>query len=420
MGGVWSSSDSGAYDPPEVHLTDVENASVSEHNRKITVCLMSRVDEHGKLVLVMNPKLANANPFHELLSDISEHTDDRLVIRYVELIHTHSDHVLEEFHFEIRNPFDPVDTDTQEVRDKVDEAWAPNDPKNGWREALNKANEVPSSSSSPKDKQEVDKLDEAVERLASIGEGRKAPLPPPSDPRDSPPPVREDVLPVSQWTLHRNIVERTNVMCIGPIEPGTRCKRVPVYKASISAHTVKWFAGQEHHIMNNRSQIIGDVDTRDMRRSPVRITQWVIYARDHSLLSFIREFAQELEVTEDDYSFVKDDRTRLDEKFVKVKLDLIQRAQNMIKEVVFAQIYYTKLSQCRLVHVPPSSDADQKNVIDRMARNWDLTAEQDWERGAYRPTIVLTFEVSYYVVSGVKQSAAAIHKEVTKIKTKRK
>lgn len=409
MGGVWSSGDSGAYDPPEVHLTDVENASVSEHTRKITVCLMSRVDEHGKLVLVMNPKLGNANPFHDLLRDISEHTDDRLVIRYVDVIHTHSDHVLEEFSFEIRNPFDPVDTDTQEVRDRVDEAWAPNDPKDGWREALKKSN-VPA-----KDKEEEDehtKLDEAVERLANLSEGKPPPPPPP-------PPVPEE--PVSQWTLHRNIVERTNVMRIGPVEPGTRSKRVPVYKASISAHTVKWFAGQEHHIMNNQSQLIRDVDSRDMRRSPVRITQWVIYARDHSLLSFIREFARELEVTEDDYSFVKDDRTRLDEKFVKVKLDLIQRAQQMIKEVVFAQIYYTKLSQCRLVHVPPSSDADQKNVLDRMTRNWDLSRTgEDWERGAYRPTIVLTFEVSYYVVSGVKQSAAAIHKEVTKIKTGKK
>lgn len=413
MGGVWSSDDSGAYDPPEVHLTDVQNASVSEHTRKITVCLTSRVDEHGKLVLVMNPKLKEGNPFHELLSDISEHTDDRLIIRYVELVHTHSDHVLEAFHFEIRDPFDPVDSDTQEVRNRVDEAWAPNDPKSGWREAMNKPTDA-------KDKEEKDantKLDEAVERLESISDGKPL-LPPPSD---SPPPSPTNDNKMSQWTLHRNNVERTNVIRIGPIEPGTRCKRVPVYKASISAHTVKWFAGQEHHIMNNRSQIIGDVDSRDMRRSPVQITQWVIYAREHSLLSFIREFSRELEVTEDDYSFVKDDRTQLDQKFVKVKLDLIQRAQNMIKEVVFAQIYYTTLSRCRLVHVPPSSEADQKNILERMASNWDLgDSGKDWERGAYRPTIVLTFEVAYYVVSGVKQSAAAIHKEVTKIKTKRK
>jgi hypothetical protein len=363
------------------------------------------------------------------LKDLSSVAGNKLIIRYVDMIHSHSDHLREAFEFEIRDPFDP-DAATDEVRKRIDSVWAPNNPKSKW-----KGEHQPTGALTPDHQQQQQEpdVDAAVDRLLgperdNDGLGLPAAAPPRRPPpRVVSPPADPETVEYGDdgdesWDLSwgmrvfRNVAERRNVIRLGLIEPGTFVKRVYLYKASISPHIVKWFAGQEHHVMNNGDQIIRDVNAREVRRSPVQVTEWAIYERNHSLLAFIREFAEQLNVTGDDFSYVQDNRSQFDTKFVKIRLSLIQRAQKMIKEVVYAQIYYTTLRSCHLVHVPPRDDNISAFIAARMLCDWG----EDWEQRPYKPSIVLTFEVGYYVVvSGDKNAAAAaIRKDVTKIKSK--
>ena len=89
----------------------------------------------------------------------------------------------------------------------------------------------------------------------------------------------------------------------------------------------------------------------------------------------------------------------------------------MILVVVYAQMYYTTLRDCKLVRLV--EEEQEFALVQKLAKQWGLKVDpaskrvSDWAHGAYRPAIVVTLHVTYFVVTGVESSAASLHKKKT-------
>ena len=92
----------------------------------------------------------------------------------------------------------------------------------------------------------------------------------------------------------------------------------------------------------------------------------------------------------------------------------------MILYVVYAQMYYTTLRDCTFERlVDESTDISEHALVLKIASQWKLNVDkttkavEDWPRGAYRPQVVITLHVEYFVVKKNSASAASIYKNRT-------
>jgi len=448
MGGNWSGSNR-----EEIIVFEVQNDALQEHTVIITVILQPKIVDGTRLSFMASPKLKNQsaagggggsnsyNILGAIRDEINVKDGEKIIIRSIVRTLVHND-LPDEALFEISNIFD-VDDDTEADRRKIDEAIqmdtketlidvvrpAPPKTKPAEGRRTDHDNNAPVSESSGGGDDEgenalsVDGLDSAVDALVDNSLS-KSPFE-----GDSPEEIlrKADEITVRGQRVVRNEIEVKNVMSLGSI-PGKTTVEKPrtLYTASVSLNVIKWFAGQENFVWEPPSQIISDANTSgdatDRANRPV--IEWSIYPPSHSLVQFIGMFADDLQKQPSEIVEMKGDRDD-SSRWLKIDQKLVKRAREMIKIVVYAQIYYTTLSNCKLTYIPVSED-HEKSLLLKLAKEWHLHVDpktkrvSDWPVGAYRPCIAVTLRVTYFVVKGVKISAATLHKKQTMLSVVKK
>ena len=195
-----------------------------------------------------------------------------------------------------------------------------------------------------------------------------------------------------------------------------------VYRASVSDEYISWFAGQEKFVMENPGQVHCEANLDNATRGKRPLDQHLIYPANHAILIFIKHFSEALCVREKELVvLLSSDQPKT--KWYKVDKLLVDRARYMIKFIVYAQLYYTTLRDCKLVRTISSEHEDFALVM-RLAADWALKVDpqtktvSDWSSDDYRPTVTMHLRVTYYVVVAVESSAAALHQKVIKLISK--
>lgn len=421
---------------------DVKNGSIKEMSMDVTVCLQPQIVDGRKLVFRTHPGLRNpsgpesgSNIFGDLRNSISHERGERILI--MSIVRTSCRNELDgTVNFEVSNLFDK-DDDMDRIRRDFDRDIAKGIAESeqmlqqrsggmGSNTTTKKIINVSKPKPKPKPAKDTDRLDAPsdadvhVDALMTDDESERVSVRASSSSSSSVTVSNNNNdddramitnLVVKGKMLHRNRVELQNGFDFkveGKIQETARAH--VLYKASISREIVKWFAGHEEAIRTTPGTIVHSENTDPETRGSAPIRGFCIYPEGHSLLRFIDMFAEDLEVRPDDRQAMGGDRN-VNERFYKISVDLIERARKRIKEIVFAQFYYTTLTNCclsrKIVRPPSSSSSEEEQehlFVLNIAMQWGLKIDpktrlvSDWVQGTYRPVVIVGFHIEYFVV----------------------
>ena len=416
----------------EFSLIDVANDAIVEASIDTTVCLSPEIVNGERLEFNMSHLLKNTgtiagyNLLGHLRNVINVKDGECIVIMSITRTHVHNelDAVL---NFDMIDVFDN-DAETQVIRDKIDKSMEMDNGTTTTTTTFARRPPPPSRRVAP-----ATGLDSLEPVVNSVGEGisplllsevtRDASLDQ-SFQGDTADEIRRqaDNVTVRGRHVHRNLAEASNVIHLQPIPANTTlCHPRLLYRASIQPSIVKWFAGQDAHIQEPESHVHHKINSEDKTRADRPVVDYAIYSEDHSLIIFIRMFADDLDVKDSEISLMVGDRDATT-RWCQVDRLLVERARSMILYVVYAQMYYTTLQNCSLQRViDANAELAEHALVMKLAAQWGLRVDSktkkvsDWPEGAYRPVVVVTLHVEYFVVrrGDSRASAAALHKNRT-------
>jgi hypothetical protein len=419
----------------EMCLFEIHNDAVKLMSLDTTVCLVPQIVQEGnRLTFQMSPVLKNASSSsHNLLGHLRNSIEldrgEKIIIMSITRIHV-SNELDGVFKFDLANVFDD-DVETQKMRQKIDAAVAMD---NRPVDLSVRARPPPLPAGNDNNNNAIASDAElaALDALLIVeSTADSAPFQ-----GDSAEEVlrKADAMTIRGQRIHRNREETTNVISLGTIQAcSTVCIPKTLYRASVSEDVVKWFAGQDKNITEDPLKVHTRVNLDTDTRATKPVLSYLIYPADHALVLFIQMFEDDLQgkeervvlssVTNPLFTGVSD-KMRLmhgdrDNKalWYQVDKDLIDSARDMILVVVYAQMYYTTLRDCTLVRL--FEEEQEFALVQKLAKQWGLKVDpvtkrvSDWAPGAYRPVIVVTLHVKYFVVTGVESSAASLHKKKT-------
>jgi hypothetical protein len=221
-----------------------------------------------------------------------------------------------------------------------------------------------------------------------------------------------------------NTAERENVIELGLLKANTTSMHCePLYRASLTDNSIRWFAGQDHVVadptvqwVQSRSNVEGDPASR--LANP--LIESTILDADHALVTFLDKFGSDLPGKEQGMRPLHTDRADTRVRYYSVDRPLLDQARLKILYTVYAQMYYTQLRDCHLKRLVESEQGETALVL-RIAEQWGLAvnpatkAVSDWGPDAYRPSVVITLRIRYTVVNGVASSAASLYKTRTRL-----
>ena len=391
-------------DRVEYCLVDVTNDAAKRMSMQISVCLIPRIVDGRRLIFFMDESLRN-NPLGKLRDSVSPDDGEKLLIISISRLHVHNELPIS-LSFEIHNPFDKDDA-TDAIRDKIEKATTAQQQDIGTKvRQMHKP--LPSLSGLENKTYRLEADEPPMEPLLMTeASGMED---------DSPPPTTT----IRGKRLYANQAEQRNAIPIHSIEHlSTSVESKELYRASISEDAVKWFAGQDKFVQETPSQIRRHINASGSAASranqPERET--AIYSDSHSIITFIQMFHADLHVGDEDIVLMKGDRDAAS-RWYQVDLELVKRARKMILYVVYSHMYYTTLRGCTLQRAIDSDEAEFARVQliaskFKLAMDHNTRYVSDWGRDAYRPVVVVTFAIDYYVVRNVQESAAALHTRTT-------
>jgi hypothetical protein len=432
----------------ELYGVDVENKAIEEREAIITVCLQAQIEDGKRLGFRVSPKLCNKNsgaipndgtcPTHNPLAFIRDSlTDDdqRAVIRSVVCIHKHSDLGVD-LAFELQHPFED-DAATNVIRQRVGAALeadaAPGTATVTARSPAavnvnNNNNSGPSTAvrlAHPTDSEDYGSLLSEAEDGRVRGDafaGLSA---------------RQKLNEINRITLrggqHRsNEAERENVINLGVVKAlSTTCKQEQVYRASLSDDSIKWFAGQDDVVAEKTGSyyVAPKVPPPPARvvaegsvsvRGAMPVIPYSVVAADSALITFIKRFCQDMPDIHQRMRPLHTDRADKTVRFYSIDQPLVEEAKAKILYTVYAQMYYTRLSDC-IIARRVESELSEESIALKLAADWKLPIDaktkriSDWSASACRPVVIITLRVLYTVVSGVSASAASLFKTRTRL-----
>ncbi len=426
-------------DSVDCYLADVRNDAAKPMVMTTSVCLTPQIEEGTRLTFTLSPLLRNNgegaswNLLGHVRNSLNLENGERVVIMEIERLHTHNE-INGDLHFLMEHPFDN-DADTQVIRNRIDSLLVTDDKETT---IVQKKKTTPKIIYPPSAKGKEE--EEGAPPLASDCEGDASvkalfdvstPSPVVIDEETA---NKADAMTIRGSRIYRNKAEINNVIDLGPIRGNVTVWSTDresgegdtIYRASVSSNIVKWFAGQDRFVVENPCQILtrANTDDKDMEARAKRpIINYLVYPEEHSLILFINMFEEDLEVQPHEKRLLKTDRdTGLKAvaakggRLYQVDKSLVDRAREMILYVVYAQMYYTTLRDCRLVR-QIESEEQEFALLHRLASDWGLAVHpqtkhvSDWGNGQYRPQVVVTLRVTYFLIHSVSNSAAALHKE---------
>lgn len=393
-------------DRVEYCLVDVTNDATKRMSMQTSVCLIPRIMDGRRLVFFMDESLRN-NPLGRLRDSISPEDGEKLLIISISRLHVHNELPIS-LSFDICNPFDKDDA-TDAIRAKIKNATtATTAATTNLRPAPRQVYSSVATSSSGSYRLEVDEPPMEPLLMTEAEEDAREPSPPPP------------TTTIRGKRLYANQAEQRNVIPIHSIDhSSTLVETKEIYRASISEDAVKWFAGQDKFVQETPSQIRRHINANGSAAArasqPERET--AIYSDSHSIITFIQMFHADLHVADEDIVLMKGDRDAAS-RWYQVDLELVKRARKMILYVVYSHMYYTTLKGCTLQRAIDSDEAEFARVQliaakFKLAMDANTRYVSDWGRDAYRPVVVVTFAIDYYVVRDVQESAAALHTRMT-------
>lgn len=425
---------------------EVQNDEVKKNTLVTTVFLEPEIVEGRRLSFRMSPLLKNAasaTAGHNLLGHLRNQIDvaggERIVIQSI--VQTQVSNELDgELRFIVSTLFDH-DDDTQHIRGKIDAAISLDNAAvdvqqqrqvplrlqtmaEKTRSSNNNNNNADTSGGNgqvldTESMQDEDESEDTRRRLDLLMDNAADDVPFQGDSAEEI--IRKaESITIRGKQVHRNRVEITNTMSLGPIAPATTsCTHKVLYKASATEDIIRWFAGQDRIVAENPLQVHSEINTDKETRADKPVLEYLIYPQDHALILFIKMFSDHLNRRDNELVLMQGDREEQHGKlWYRVSRDLISRAREMILYVVYAQIYYTTLRDCSLTRTI-ESDEQEYALVRRLAKQWKLDVDartgrvSDWAPGAYRPIVAITLQVTYFTVTGVESSAASLHKKMT-------
>jgi hypothetical protein len=400
-------------------MLEIENDAARLCSLDTTVCLMPQIVDGNRLTFQMSPILQNTsspdagfNLLGHLRNTLDLDKGERIVI--MSIVRKHVSNELDgTFKFDLSNVFDH-DQEIERVRNKIDAVVAMD----------NRSVDLSIRKPPPKGNDNNIGTDNEALGLPVAGEEKVLDMlmesEPPAIEGDNADEImrKADAMTVRGQRIHRNRAEITNTIGLGLIPPcTTSCDTKLLYKASVTHDIVRWFAGQDKQVFEDPNKFHSRINTNANTRVERPVTQYLIYPSDHALVLFIKMF-------EDDLTGDVEERMRLmtgdradGTRWYQVDRDLVEEARDMILVVVYAQLYRTTLRDCTLVRI---IEEDQEWVlVQKLAKQWGLKVDpatkrvSDWAVGSYRPVVVVTLHISYYLVTGVDTSAASLHKKKT-------
>ena len=236
MSGWWGWLTGRSEFQTEVYGIDVDNKAIEDREAVITICLQAQIEDGKRLGWRVFPNQGGGNsPLARIRDEITE-PDQRIIIRSITRIHTHSD-LSVDLAFELQHPFEH-DAATDLVRKRRDDAIA-TDKKRGATSVQTRA-AVPVANSNHarvRLEQPTDTESETISALLSEADDGTMEKELPSAVVGS---VHEKLDRVNRITLRggqyqSNEAERENVINLGTVRGlCTTNKPEQVYRASLS------------------------------------------------------------------------------------------------------------------------------------------------------------------------------------------
>lgn len=424
-------------DQVECYLTDVQNDAAKFLTMDTTVCLTPQIEDGTRLTFQLSPLLKNGNGegdgdgggswniLGHLRNTLKHENGERVVIMCVTRTHVHNE-INGQLDFVISHPFDN-DTDTQNLRTKIDVAVAFDDKPVAVR-SVQKIQRPSHPAFHPQHGNDNNNMIAPSDNESEPGVRALLDSQPLSSRQANEETLRQaDTMTIRGSRIYRNKAEINNLIELGSIPAnGTSCAELVIYKASVKENIVKWFAGQDRYIVEDPCQVLTRVNTDEadeLARADRPVISYLVYPENHSLVMFIDMFADILKRQSHEMRLLRSDREaslsggmRTTARLYQVDKALVDRAREMILYVVYAQMYYTTLRDCKLIR-QVETESDDFALLHRLAHEWGLTVHpqtkhvSDWAPGQYRPQVVVTLRVSYFLIKEVSNSAAALHKE---------
>jgi len=427
----------------ELYGIDVENTAIADRETIVTICLQAQIEEGRRLGFRVSPhpehkksvksgKSLNNRPLSSIAARITD--QERLVIRSVVRLHTHSDLSLD-LSFELQHPFEH-DAATQVIRERRDAALKTRATGGAVTIATKKKSDSPLCNNNnrlsavrleqPTDSEDYSSLvDDATD-----GESVEDPFKGKS--------ARQILGEMDRISLRgglpqSNEAERENVINLGTVRGlSTSHKEEQVYRASLSDESITWFAGQDHVVADKsgtyhvapkvapppaRPVVEGGV----AERAAMPTVPFVIMDGDCALISFILRYCGDIPDLQKRMRLLHTDRSGQGTRLYEVDTPLIEEAKEKILYTVYAQMYYTRLEDCIIARRRSVTETCEEGIALKLASEWGLPIDQrtkrisDWSADAYRPVVIITLRVTYAVVSGVYATAASLHKTKTRL-----
>ncbi len=427
-------------DSMDCYLSEIRNDAAKEMKIDISVCLTPQIEEGTRLSFVLSPVLRNEGGGWNLLGHVRNtlnlENGERVVIMSIKRMHTHNE-LNGELHFLLEHPFDN-DPATQTIRNRIDTMLATDDKETTIERGGNNNNNVgPLGGGGDGEMLASDmETDPSVRALVD----RAPPLPSSSSTLDEETVKQMDAITIRGARIYRNKAEMNNSIDLYPIKANKTVykEKMFIYRASVSSNIVKWFAGQDRFIVEDPiHQVLTRANTEEAdltARAKRPVIPYLIYPDTHSLIMFIKMFAEDLNVQQSEMRPLRTDRdtgglgqrgssSSSSASLYQVDKTLVDRAREMILHVVYPQMYYTTLRDCRLIR-QVESEEQEFALLHRLASDWGLTVNpqtkhvSDWANGQYRPQVVVTLRVKYFLIHSVSNTAAALHTERVRLSVK--
>lgn len=423
MGQGWGSTAAKQY---EICLVDIENRAIRNGHMITEICLVPVITTENRISFMASPKLKTKstnqyNILGAIYDQINIDNGDKVIITSIDRVATHSE-LPDSLLFEMSGLFD-VDDDINVIRREIDAAISMDNQEVGFTVQTKSGNNSSNNNNSNNNEPQLVVADVEMDSIDALIDNSATEFPFKGKTAIE---VLEnaDLVNMRGESVKRNVSEVSNTVSVKPIPPNTTTmERQNLYTASVSLDTIKWFAGQEGLVWSNPSifEKTANTDSNVANRVSRPEIEWVVYTADHPMITIIKRFRDKLRVTSNEIFERKGDRSETS-KWYQVDNNLVERARRYIIYVIYAQIYYTTLRNCKLVYKPQSKEHEQALLM-KLANEYNLETEKrtgrvsDWPPGSYRPVVTFTLKVDYVVVANVKDSAGTLQKKTTMMYT---
>jgi hypothetical protein len=391
----------------------------------------------------MANKTGNAAAHNPLACIRDSLTDDdqRVVIRNVIRLHVHSELGVD-LAFELQHPFER-DAASDMIRDRVEAAHKAEATRSvkvvsrggrGVESVVNDNNTTTTTKSvASRLEHPTDTEGEYASRLLSEAEDAHGV----KDGFSVDMTARKKFETINRITLrggqHRsNEAERENVINLGLVKAmSTSVKSMPVYRASLSDNSIKWFAGQDHVVAEKSGGTYTGlkappppanptVEGSPAVRAATPVVPYVIMDAKSALVTFIKRFCDDMPDIHERMKPVVTEKADKTVRYYQIDIPLVEEAKEKILYTVYAQMYYTRLPDCFIAR-RVENELSEESIALKLAADWGLPVDpktkriSDWSADAYRPVVVITLRVIYTIVSGVSATAATFFRTRTRV-----